>query len=181
MYQHPTLHFFSTRSLDSRNLFNILKIYARHFPSTVFLLHALYLICNTGIHTKFLLMIGQKKETCLQLHVLITQRYLKSHPLWVTLYYINQFFSNLFSTGNSGPFCQLAYNLQFYTERLSCVVSFGQNFPSIQLVPKQFSLHFDALRTEDGLGVPYRVALGGHIQSHQLPALCHKFRFQLIS
>ena len=74
MYQHPTLRFFSTRSLDSRNLFNILKIYVRHFRSKVFLLHALNLICNTGIPTKFLLMIGQKKETCLQLHVLITQR-----------------------------------------------------------------------------------------------------------
>ena len=74
MYQHPTLRYFSTRSLDSRNLFNILKIYVRHFRSKVFLLHALNLICNTGIPTKFLLMIGQKKETCLQLHVLITQR-----------------------------------------------------------------------------------------------------------
>ena len=58
------------------------------FVQKVFLLHALNLICNTGIPTKFLLMIGQKKEKCLQLHVLITQRYLKSHPVWVTLYYI---------------------------------------------------------------------------------------------
>ena len=204
MYQHPTLRYFSTRSLDSRNLFNILKIF-QTFSFNIFLLHAFNLMCYTGLPTKFLLMIGQKKETCLQLYVLINPRkqtfvsevssflgypvlhlYNKTRNSYVYMLPIagqtagpnglkffgdthgwprEKNFQTFFPRATSDPSASqhIIYN---FTQKVSLLLLSSElDFPDIQLVPKQCTLHVDALRSKGGLGVPWRVAQGGHIQS----------------